>query len=296
MDQQLLTTINDTTSFIEDHLLEELNLDRIAEQVNLSKFHLLRIWKGATATGLMEYVRRRRIAESLGDLIEGRSSIDYVAAKYAFGCERTYIRAFQDEFRTTPSKWRRNPIPLKILDRFNADFLHLAGDGLIFNRSITVRPSFSFAGRETEVDVEDNLHHHTANKLGIEFFYRDRPRIINPVAKDVYIGYTEIPEPFRGSTLYQPSTQINSASIIPPDLKARRLPAYKYGVFTYMGNHRPEEITARSLQGIWTYVSKVWLPTVERKLSISFHFEWIDYAKCSREYCECDLYYPISLL
>ncbi|WP_058303416.1 AraC family transcriptional regulator [Gorillibacterium timonense] len=296
MDHQLLETINETTDFIETHLLEDLNLDRIADHVSLSKFHLLRIWKGATSTGLMEYVRRRRIAQSLGDLIHDRTSIDFISSKYSFGCERTYTRAFKDEFNTSPSKWRRNPIPLQILDRFNANFLQIAGDGLIFFRSITVRPPFSIAGLEFTVDERDNRENQTANRLGVDFFYNSRPRIINPVDKDTYIGYTTVPSPFEGFTFYQPSVQVNAASIIPPDMNKKQLRAYKYGVFTYMGSHRPEDITSRSLEGIWAYVSDVWMPTVEIDLKECFHFESINYAKCSKHYCECDLYYPITAL
>ena len=74
MDNNLLAIIKNTTEYIENHILEDINLDTISENVNISKFHLLRIWKGATSTGLMEYVRRRRIALSLGDLINEKSS------------------------------------------------------------------------------------------------------------------------------------------------------------------------------------------------------------------------------
>lgn len=122
---------------MEGNLLGDLNLDNISENVNVSKFHLLRIWKGATSTGLMEYVRRRRIALSLGDLLNSHASIEFISSKYSFGCERTYNRAFKEEFNMTPAKWRRSPCLLKILDRFNADFMNCAGEGLVFLRSIS---------------------------------------------------------------------------------------------------------------------------------------------------------------
>ena len=48
MDNYILKIIKDTTEYIEQNILEPLNLDYISGHVNLSKFHLLRIWKGAT--------------------------------------------------------------------------------------------------------------------------------------------------------------------------------------------------------------------------------------------------------
>lgn len=296
MDNYLLEIIKNTTEYIEDNILETLNLDNISENVNISKFHLLRIWKGATSTGLMEYVRRRRIALSLSDLIHNRNSIEFISSKYSFGCERTYNRVFKEEFSTTPAKWRRNPCSLKILDRFNADFMNCAGEGLIFLRSITVLPPFSIAGLEYKVDIEENRRDQIANKHGVDFFYNHRLRVFNPLEKDVYIGFTSVPEKLESYTFYQPSIKISENSIVPQDMKIKHVSPHKYGVFTYMGPHRPEEISSKNLAEIWDYIFSTWMPTVEFDLKEKFSFEYINYAKCNKQYCECDLYYPISFL
>lgn len=296
MDNYLLEIIKNTTDYIEDNLLDELNLDNISENVNITKFHLLRIWKGATSTGLMEYVRRRRIALSLADLIREQSNLDFISSKFSFGSTHTYNRVFKEEFHTTPAKWRKNPTPLHILDRFNADFIQQAGDGLVFFRSITVHPAFSIAGLEYKVDVEDNRKNQTANRLGVEFFYQHRPRIANPVNKDIYIGFTTVPPDFSTYTYYQPSLEVDSNSIVPPDMKVKKITPHKYGVFTYMGPHRPEDISSLKLGKIWNYIFDTWMPTIHFDLRENFRFEYIDYSKCNKQYCECDLYYPISML
>ncbi len=296
MDNYLLEIIKDTTNFIENNLLEPLTLDNISENVNISKFHLLRIWKGATSTGLMEYVRRRRIAESLSELIHEKNSIDFISSKYSFGCERTYNRVFKEEFNTTPAKWRRKPHSLEILDRFNADFMNCAGDGLVFLKSITVLPTFTIAGLEYKVDIQDNALNSTANKLGVDFFYNHRLRVFNPYEKDVYIGLTTLPAKAEEYTFYQPSVQIDFTSIVPPDMSIKSIPPHKYGVFTYMGTHKPEDISTKTLSKIWEYIFTTWMPNVDFNLKERFSFERINYAKCSKQYSECDLFYPISYL
>jgi AraC family transcriptional regulator len=296
MDNYLSEIIKNTTEYIESNLLEDINLDTISENVNVSKFHLLRIWKGATSTGLMEYVRRRRIALSLGDLLNGHYSIDFISSRYSFGSERTYNRVFKEEYNTTPAKWRRNPTPVTILDRFNADFMNCAGEGLIFFRCITVLPAFTITGIEYQVDILDNLKNQTANRYGNDFFHHHRQRVLNPVEKDEYFGFTSAPKTFTGYTMYQPSIKVDYNSIIPPDMKVRQVKAHKYAVFTYMGPHRPEDISSITLEAIWKYVFEVWMPTVEFHLEENFHFEHIRYARCNKNYSECDLYYPISVL
>lgn len=296
MENHLLAVIKDTTDFIEDNILESLTLDDIAENVNFSKFHLLRIWKGATATGIMEYVRRRRIALSLGDLLNNRNNIQFIASRYSFGCERTFNRAFKDEFGVTPAKWRRNPSPLEILDRFNADFLSCAGESLIFCKSARVLPLLTLAGLEYQVDIEENQRLGIANRLGVDFFYNHRKRIANPVQKDIFIGLTTIPDPPQSCNIYQPSIQVNEYSIIPPDMKVKTIKPHKYGVFTYMGLHNPEGINPERLADIWMHVHEIWMPTVKFELTEAFRFEYINYAKCNKHYCECDLYFPVSRL
>jgi AraC family transcriptional regulator len=296
MDNYLIEIIKKTTEYIENNLLEDINLDTISENVNVSKFHLLRIWKGATSTGLMEYVRRRRIALSLGDLLNSRASIDFISSKYSFGCERTYNRVFKEEYHTTPAKWRRNPTPLPILDRFNPDFMNCAGDGLVFFRGITVLPAFSLAGIEYKIDIQENLRHQIANRYGNDFFYHHRQRVLNPVEKDDYYGFTFVPKGSLPYTFYQPSIKIDHNSIIPPDMKVRHIKAHKYGVFTYMGPHPPEDISSITLETIWKHVFQEWMPTIDFQLEETFSFEHIKYAKCNKHYSECDLYYPISVL
>lgn len=296
MDQHLLKIIEETAAYIEDRLLEPLDLERIARSVNVSKFYLLRIWKSATNTGLMEYVRKRRIALSLRDLIHEQNSIEFISSRYGFGSERTYNRVFKEEYNITPAKWRRHPVALQILDRLNTDFLSCAGEGLVFFRGITILPAFTVAGHEYLIDIEDNQKNQTANKYGVAFFYNNRSRIINPVDPNVYYGFTTVFDPAGSATLYQPSFEVDPNSIIPPDMKVKYVSPHKYGVFTYMGPHAPEKISSETLKNIWAYVFQTWMPTVQRDLEEIFHFEYIDYAKCNKQYCQCDLYYPICAI
>ncbi len=296
MDNYLLDIIKKTTEYIESNLLEDLDLDNISENVNLSKFHLLRIWKGATSTGLMEYVRRRRIAQSLGDLINNNNSIEFIASKYCLGWERTYQRVFKEEYQITPAKWRRNPSPLNILDRFNADFMNCSGEGLMFFKSITVLPAFSIAGIECQPEQEEDGKGRTAHDFGVDFFYHRKAEIINPVDKDIYIGFIPALRKPGSYARYQPSVKINQNSIVGPNMTVKHIKPHKYGVFTYMAPHRPEEISAERLKDLWQFVNNSWIPTMEFHLTERFCFEQINYAKCSRHYCECDLYFPISVL
>lgn len=296
MDHYLYTIIKNTSDYLEDHLFHEMTLDAVSDHVNLSKFHLLRLWKGITGTGLMEYVRLRRLAMSLGDLIQNKNTMDFVAAKFGFGCERTYTRAFKEAYGVSPSKWRRHPYPLEILDRFNLDFLACAGKGLLYFKAITIRPAFKIAGLEYQVFVKDNLDFQIANRYGTDFANQHLPKILRPIDENIYIGFTTIVPSENQYTYYMPSTEIDDNSLVPDYMTVKSIPAHKYGVFTYVGAHGPEEISSATLADIWHHVYQIWMPTVNFQLRNNFRFERIDRSSCKDDYSQCDLYYPISLL
>jgi AraC family transcriptional regulator len=287
MDSHLLETIERTTSYLEARLLEPVSLDDVSWNIGVSKFHLLRIWKGATSTGIMEYVRRRRLALSLSELLRRSHTIDFVASACAFGSERAYNRAFRDEFGMTPTRWRRDPCPLDILERFNARYLERRGDSLVGIQATRALPAFSVAG----VEIRDRGEAPTPIRQGIDFFYRERRRIEKPVQRDVYLGLMSPRE--TGPRVYLPSIQIGPDSIVPPELTVRRVGPFSYGVFRYMGPHDPRDIDPSALGALWDHVLRSWKPTLGAASDAGTAFERIDFAKCSRQYCECDLYYPI---
>ena len=174
--------------------------------------------------------------------------------------------------------------------------MNQAGSGLIFMKAIMILPVFSIAGITYEVNIEDNRRNQTANRLGVEFFYQYRPTVINPVEKDVYYGYTLIPKKKLPYTYYQPSIKVDASSIIPPGMTVTRIAHHKYGVFTYIGLHKPEELSNKNLRELMNFVYTKWTPTVEFHLKENYRFEYINYARCNKRYCECDLYFPIELL
>jgi AraC family transcriptional regulator len=287
MQRHLLEIVERTTTYLEGKMREPVDLDHVSRDVNVSKFHLLRIWKGATSTGIMEYVRRRRLALSLSDLLGHSHTVDYVASIYAFGSERAFNRAFKDEFGITPARWRRSPCALDILERFNAEYLARSGEGLIGVQATRALPALWLAGEE----IRGRPDTPTPIREGLGFFYRKRKRIVNPIQRDVYLGL--IGQAARGPRAYLACIQVGPDSIVPPELVTRAIGPFSYAVFRYMGPHDPRDIDPHRLGALWDHVYRTWRPTVPTATASDFSFERIDFGRCSRQYCECDLYYPI---
>ena len=290
MESHLLEIIERTTSYLEARIREPVNLDDVSWNVNVSKFHLLRIWKGATSNGIIEYVRRRRLALSLSELLGSSHTMDFISSIYSFGSERAYNRAFKEEFGMTPTRWRRSPCPLDILERFNVQYLQRSGGGLLGVLATRALPAFSVAG----VEIRSMGEALTPIRPGLHFFYEQRKRIVNPIQRDVYYGIKV--ERDTGNGAYLASLQVGPDSIVPPEFTGRSMGPFTYAVFRYMGPHDPREIDPAELGALWDHVYTTWKPTVRSNTTAEFAFERIDFSRCSRQYCECDLYYPINVL
>ena len=71
--------------FIESHFSHEITLDDVAAVAGVSRYHLSRTFGLATGSGLMAYVRSRRLSEAAKALAAGPPDILAVAMRYVTG-------------------------------------------------------------------------------------------------------------------------------------------------------------------------------------------------------------------
>lgn len=97
--------------FIEVHLEEELNINKLSEMALLSKFYFQRLFDKLVGVSVMEYVRLRRVARAAEE-IKKDVRISDVAFKYGFNSCETFIRSFKSVYDLTPTEYQKSGIPL----------------------------------------------------------------------------------------------------------------------------------------------------------------------------------------
>ena len=76
--------IEKTINYIEVNLKDEINIDCIALNAKISKFHFHRIFSAVVDETIMEYIRKRRLSCAAIELVKSNKRILEIAIDYCF--------------------------------------------------------------------------------------------------------------------------------------------------------------------------------------------------------------------
>ncbi len=105
--------LNHAISYIEEHLTEEIDYDRLGQIACCSTYHFQRMFTYMAGVPLSEYIRRRRMSLAAVDLRERDAKIIDVAGKYGYQSPTAFNRAFQSIHGIAPSAVRNEGVSVK---------------------------------------------------------------------------------------------------------------------------------------------------------------------------------------
>jgi AraC family transcriptional regulator len=95
-----------TLTYIQEHLDEDLDLDRAAAVAAFSRFHFHRIFRGLVGETFKEHVRRLRLERAARNLKLLDEPVTQIAFQAGFETHESFTRAFGDMFNVSPSAYR----------------------------------------------------------------------------------------------------------------------------------------------------------------------------------------------
>ena len=104
--------LNEAMAYIEEHLCDEIETERLVQIARCSSYHFQRMFSYLADVTLSEYIRRRRMTLAAVDLQRGAKVID-VALKYGYDSPTSFNRAFQSVHGVSPSEARKSGVVLK---------------------------------------------------------------------------------------------------------------------------------------------------------------------------------------
>jgi AraC family transcriptional regulator len=272
---------------IENAVREGINSDSLAEKYTLSERHLRKLFKFAFKQSLGGYIRSRKLAASLEDLLKTDSNILDIALEYDFDYEQSYINAFKREFGITPGNLRKTGRIVKVKPPLHLFDENRLSEGLFFGPDIVMVPQFHCVGKLHPIPYCDSLE--LIPKVTIQFWENDRSKIINPVNSNVYFGIT------RNYKDYLTSLQVKDFKNIPQGFCGDTFDTSLCAKFRYIKNRHYFDINDNLFGGLLNKIQN-FCNDGQFKYSLEYykvHFIKIDISHNDEIYCQMEWFAPV---
>lgn len=103
-----IESVTNVIAYIEAHLQERLDLDRVAMDIHYSKFHLHRMFTQATNITIHDYIRRRQLTEAARHLVFSEKPVLEIALSAGYGSQQAFAGIFKSMYKRTPREYKRN--------------------------------------------------------------------------------------------------------------------------------------------------------------------------------------------
>lgn len=108
MEQNIV--IEKIVDYIESHIEKELSLNKIAKELNYSKFYIARIFSEKTGVSVHKYIQGRRMTIGAQKLVATDKTIIDIAYEAKYDSQQAFTFAFKQLYSCTPQVYRKNGI------------------------------------------------------------------------------------------------------------------------------------------------------------------------------------------
>jgi len=223
---------------IENELKNDINEYVLADKFSMSSGHLRRLFRFAFRQPIGTYIRSRKLAASINDLLHTNSNILDIVLDYGLEYEQSYIRAFKREFGVTPGELRRNGQIVKITPPLHIFDSNKLGDGYIFGPDIVIIPQFHVIGKKYKVPFHKILT--MDMKISKEFLNSERQKIPNAVNPDTHFYFCSEDDKGEDCVYLMPSVQVSSLENIPKGFDGYTFPTSLCANFRFIYNRFDE--------------------------------------------------------
>ncbi|MEZ7926423.1 helix-turn-helix domain-containing protein, partial [Cloacibacterium sp.] len=107
--QEHLARIRKVLDYIDQHLDDELPLEKLAEIGYYSPFHFHRIFRAVTRETLLGYITRKRMEKAAMMLsLKKEKSLEEIFLEIGFNSPSTFGKTFKKHFGISPAAFRKN--------------------------------------------------------------------------------------------------------------------------------------------------------------------------------------------
>ncbi|MFD8150529.1 GyrI-like domain-containing protein [Streptomyces sp. NPDC059720] len=254
----MISALNRLVDLVEEHLSEELDVDRLAGSLGTTEYHLRRMFSSLAGMPLSEYVRRRRMTLAAADVVRGEGDLLTIAVRYGYGSSEAFGRAFRAVHGAGPGDVRRDGGPLRTQPQLRFR-LTVEGSTPMETRLVD-RPAFRLVGHAVRVPlvhrgINPGIQKHIAalpkeEHQRLKALGNAEPGGLLQISDDVD------PDGREGTELtYLHGVAVDRDTQVPDGLDAIEVTAGRWAVFRTGGPH------PQALQTTWAATATEWFPS-----------------------------------
>lgn len=250
----LVESLQKAIDYMEEHLLEPISIEDIAEQANVSPYHFQRTFMILTDVSVGEYLRRRRLTLAARELSTTEIKIIDLAFKYGYDSPEAFTKAFRKQHGIAPSEVRKGGAKLQSYNRLMIQ-VNLKGVEPM-KYEIVERVAFQAVGIKRECPCGDNGGSPAIPELWGEVNANgtaDRlVQLMNGEIKGL-LGITDNYNPEINTIDYWIAAEHSGE--VPGELTSLRFPPSKWVVFEVTGS------APTAMPKAWKQIFSEWLPS-----------------------------------
>lgn len=268
---EVYTEIQNAVDYIEEKLGDDIKVDDVANRSGYSSYHFQRIFQAVTGFAFKEYLRKRRLSESVKTLRSSKVSIIHIASNCGYLSQEAYTRAFKAEFGLTPGAVRRgNGEEISTLGK-----IEIASQELCKMESLHIRKPqiicidpLSVVGVKYSADLNKDYFSRIADAyedFGIrKHFERIENRMYPGFPFGIPMEYTS-----EGAFEFFIGEQVKQVGKLDGELSLCSIRGGRYARFAIDGN-------LSHVREVWRYIYGRWLENSNYELREDFDFEIIN--------------------
>ena len=154
-------------TYMEEHLLEEINYEDVAKQVHTSSYEFHRAFSFVTGLTANAYIRNRRLSLAGKELVETDAKITDLAMKYGYETPESFTKAFTRFHGVAPKTAREEAGKLVLFNPLTITISVKGGKNMDYRIVQTKEKKFIALVREFSNDIiNDEANHDVADFWG----------------------------------------------------------------------------------------------------------------------------------
>ncbi|MDE6746387.1 MAG: AraC family transcriptional regulator [Oscillospiraceae bacterium] len=257
--------------YIEEHLAEPTDYERIAREMNVSSFYFQKIFSILCGFTVGEYIRNRRLTLAGSELVSTDEKIIDIALKYGYDTPEGFTRAFTRFHGTAPNAVRKNGAALRSFARLSVSISVKGGSSMDYK--IMKKEAFTIIAKEQRfTKIEDVQGRSDIPAFWTECHNDGTVKYLSEHGKrDGVLGNSVVGMCMEDSTKVKDFPYLIGAEYaggdVPDGYKTVEVPAAEWAVFG-IGSMSPE-----SIQQTWHNIFAEFFPSSPYKPAGNFDLE-----------------------